>query len=61
VGEVLGDLHLRLDEDFLDVADAQSAAMEEVRDSQPVPVAEALVYLGQLHRIRPAAVINILI
>ena len=52
VGEMLGNLHLGLGEDLLDVADAQFAFMEQVQDAQPGLVAEALVDLGEFHRIR---------
>jgi len=40
---VLGDLHLGLSQDVLDVADAERAVTQEVEDAQPGRVAQAFV------------------
>ncbi len=49
IGEMLGNLHLRFPEDFLEVADAERALGKEMEDPQPRPVAEALINLEEVH------------
>jgi hypothetical protein len=49
VGEVFGDFHLRLAEDVLEVADAERALREEVKEAQAGDVAEAFVDADEFH------------
>src|SRR6185312_16537194 len=49
VREVLGNLHLRLAEDLLKVADTQLPALQQVQDAQPRRTTEALVDFDELH------------
>jgi hypothetical protein len=49
VGQVLRDLHLALLQHCLKMADAQRSGIEEIEDSEPGPVAQALVDLDEFH------------
>src|SRR3954470_25009500 len=49
IGEMLRDLHLRLAQDLLKVADAERTLRERVQEPQPRAVTQAFVNLQQLH------------
>jgi hypothetical protein len=49
IGQVLGYLNLRFPEDFLDVADAKRAIVQQMEDAQPRLIAEALIDLNETH------------
>ena len=46
IPEVLGNLHLRLVEDFLKMTDAERSGRKYVEDSQPRAITQALVNLN---------------
>lgn len=52
IGEVLRDLGLRDAQNFLEVANTERTARQQMDDPQSRGVAEALVNLNQLHRVK---------
>ena len=47
---MLGNLHLRLTEDFLEMTDTERPLREQMQDAQPRPVAETFVDPNEIHR-----------
>jgi len=50
VTEVLGDLHLALTEDLLQVTDTEGTPAEQMENPEARPIAQAFVNLNQFHR-----------
>ena len=46
VSKMFGNFHLRLIEDFLKMADAERRFVQQMQNTQPRPIAEALINLG---------------